>query len=66
MKYHPDKNEAKSAHEKFILINEAYAYLIFLFSDYLGNIRPIQELSEIARHNGNNLLTRLSVLLSPL
>ena len=27
MKYHPDKNEAKSAHEKFILINEAYAYL---------------------------------------
>ena len=35
MKYHPDKNEAKSAHEKFILINEAYAYLIFLFSDWL-------------------------------
>ena len=27
MKYHPDKNEAKGAHEKFILINEAYAYL---------------------------------------
>ena len=25
--YHPDKNQSKKAHEKFILINEAYAHL---------------------------------------
>ena len=27
MLYHPDKNQSQKAHEKFILINEAYAAL---------------------------------------
>ena len=27
MKYHPDRNKSKQAHDIFINVNEAYAYL---------------------------------------
>ena len=36
--YHPDINKTKGAHEKFIDINEAYAYLMNLHNRETGNI----------------------------
>ena len=54
MKYHPDRNKSKQAHDIFINVNEAYAYL----TDDKNHEAPIYEKKQSHSPNSNDELKR--------